>query len=189
MTRAADTGRPDPRRRAASGGPAAVLAAGLLFLVAMAAPAMAGHPAGRRGDLTATWTAPRAAAVDADEDGAASVVGRTAALAGLVALTLSRRRRARRPRRLAALAGAALLVWLAGETAIHAAHHAGHAADAERCPVFSAVQHLAALDVAAPAPALGASVAVRAPGIPSPLAIPSVAPARARSRAPPAPFA
>src|SRR5262245_10999639 len=70
----------------------------------------------------------------------------TAALSCLAVLASAAALAASDWRRVAVTATAALLVGLAGETAMHSAHHLDAPAHGERCPVFSASQHLSGLD-------------------------------------------
>jgi len=118
--------------------------AGLVGALFTASPAAAAHPSMALSSATAEVDS--ASADPPPAEAPPPVTPATAALICLVALALPGLLAARSSRRAGIVAAAALLVWFAGETAIHSAHHLGDPAEAERCPVFSASQHLSGLD-------------------------------------------
>ena len=110
----------------------------------------------------------------------------TAALICLAVLALPGLLAARQWRRTATVATLGLLVWFSAEAAFHSAHHLGEAGETERCPVFSAAQHLPGVDPEPPVPVLARPASTAA----APLQLP-VAPSRVvldseLARAPPA---
>ncbi len=151
--------------------------AGFVGLLLIASPATAAHPPATVGTSSAD---PLAAEATPPATPATAALVCLAVLAFPVVLT------ARPSRRAGIVAAVALLIWFAEETAVHSVHHLGHPAEAERCPVFSASQHLSGLDPEPAGPVLErpAPTAVGPP--PSPAGADHVALEGQQTRAPPA---
>jgi hypothetical protein len=110
----------------------------------------------------------------------------TAALICLALLVLPAILAARQWRRTATLATLGLLVWFSAETAFHSAHHLKDPGEAERCPVFTAAQHLPGVDPEPAVPVLERSAAMVAAPLPPPAIVGQVVLDGEQARAPPA---
>ena len=110
---------------------------------------------------------------------------RTAVLIGLAVLALPGFLAARQWRRTATLATLGLLVWFSAEAAFHSAHHLTDPAEAERCPVFSAAQHLPGVDPEPAVPVLERPVPAATAPLPRPAVAARVVLDGEQARAPP----
>src|SRR5262249_45392079 len=140
----------------------------LVGVLLAASPAVASHP-------TATLTAAAAegdsgAADPLQAEGPPPAAPVTAALICLALPVLPALFAARRWRRVAPVATLALLVWLSAESAFHSAHHLREPGEAERCPVFSAAQHVPGVAPGPSAPVLDRP----APTVAAPLPPPAI---------------
>ena len=165
------------RRRWGRGRLAGLAMAGFAALLLIASPAAAAHP----------LATPEASSADPlVAEAAPPVTPATAALVCLAVLILPGVLAARGSRRAGVVAAAALLVWFAGEAALHSVHHLDNSAEAERCPVFSASQHLSGLDPEPGGPVLDRPAPTAIVPLPPPAAAAHVVLDDEQTRAPPA---
>src|SRR5262245_43055228 len=178
----APLGRP-LRPRAGRGWLIALAMPWLASVLLIASPAAASHPPLT---LEAAPVEDDVAATDqALVESPSPAAPPAAALICLALLTLPGILAARQWRRTAVLAALGVFLWFSAEAAFHSAHHL-EAGEAERCPVFSAAQHLPGAD-----PELAVPILERpAPGLAAPLTPAAVAagvfPDGEQARAPPA---
>jgi hypothetical protein len=116
----------------------------LLGVLVVASPAAASHPPMTLGAAPAEGdaAAPDPALVETPPPAAPG----TAALICLALLALPALLAARQWRRPVTLAILGLTLWFSAEVAFHSAHHVTEPEEGERCPVFTAAQHLPGVD-------------------------------------------
>jgi hypothetical protein len=154
----------------------------LVGVLLAASPAGASHPPLTLEIAPAEASAPDPALAESPPPATAT----TALLICLAVLALPGLLATRQWRRTATLTTLGFLVWFSAEAAFHSAHHLTDHGEAERCPVFSAAQHLPGVDPEPAVPVLERPALAVAVALPPPIVAARVVLDGEQARAPPA---